>query len=70
MNIQTIITNKQEGTPNEEGYVTTYVDVTYIFDEYSNSITIPIFNVQSEEEVLIGVNNMCITQFRIYQNSL
>jgi hypothetical protein len=70
MNIQINIKDKQVGEPDENGYITTNVDVTFTFDEYSIDMNIPIFNLTSDEDIIISVNNMCITQLRVYQNSL
>jgi hypothetical protein len=66
--IQINILSKEVGIPNENGDFTTYVEVEFIFDGYIKNITIPVFNPSTDEDILIGVTNRSITEFRIYQN--
>jgi hypothetical protein len=66
--IQINVISKEVGEPNENGDITTNVEVEFIFNEWIKRTTVPVFNAQSDEEILIGVANRSITEWRIYQN--
>lgn len=66
--IQINVISKEVGEPNENGDITTNVEVEFIFNEWIKRTTVPVFNAQSDEEILIGVTNRSITEWRIYQN--
>ena len=70
MNIQINIKDKQVGEPDENGNITTNVDVTFTFDDYSTDVIIPIFNPQTDDEILIGVLNRCGSEVKKYQNGI
>ena len=68
--IQINVISKEVGEPNENGDITTNVEVEFIFNEWIKRTTVPVFNAQSDEEILIGVTNRSITEWRIYQNEI
>jgi hypothetical protein len=66
MKLEIEILDKIIGEPNEDGYSTTSVSVKYTINGTEILREVPIFNPQSDSDIMTGIANRGLTELAIY----